>query len=91
MTQNSKSNLLYFYGEECPHCHRMMPLIEQLEKETGLKLEKYEVWHNEENARLMDEYDKNLCGGVPFFYNTANQEWICGETSYEKLKQWAQV
>lgn len=67
----------------------MYPLVEQLEKESSLTVEKYEIWHNEENSRLMDEYDTNLCGGVPFFYNTETKEWICGETSYEKLKSWA--
>lgn len=85
------SNLLFFYGAECEHCRKMEPLVKELEKETGLKVDQYEVWHNEENAKIMDQYDKNLCGGVPFFYNTKSKEWICGETSYEKLKAWAQT
>lgn len=29
----------------------MMPLVEKLEKEAGVKVEKYEVWHDEENAK----------------------------------------
>ncbi len=83
------NNLLEFYGTECSHCIKMHPLVEQLEKETGAKVEKIEVWHNAENAKKMDEYDKNLCGGVPFFFNTKTNKWICGETSYEELKKWA--
>lgn len=83
------NNLLFFYGEECSHCHVMRPLVDRLEKDLGVRVDKYEVWHNEANARKMDEYDKNLCGGVPFFYNTKTEAWICGETSYEKLKDWA--
>lgn len=67
----------------------MDPLIGRLEKETGAKVEKYEVWHNEENAKKLQEHDKGLCGGVPFFYNTDTKKFICGETSYEKLKEWA--
>ncbi len=81
--------LLEFFGAECPHCHRMDPLLERLEKEEGLKVEKYETWHNEENAKKMKEYDTDLCGGVPFFFNTTSQKWICGETKYEALKSWA--
>lgn len=81
--------LLEFYGKECPHCIKMMPLVEKLEKEIGLKVEKYEVWHNEENAKKMEEYDKGLCGGVPFFFNTDTNKYICGEASYEELKHWA--
>ncbi len=84
------NKLLYFYGEECEHCHAMKPLIEKLEKENKFTLEKYEVWHNEENAKKMEGLDKNYCGGVPFFYNTKSNEWICGEASYEKLKTWAE-
>lgn len=43
--------LLEFYGVECPHCVKMKPLIEKLQKETGFKIESYEVWHNAENAK----------------------------------------
>lgn len=81
--------LLEFYGKECPHCVRMMPLVEQLEKELSVKVEKFEVWHNEENANKMMEYDEGFCGGVPFFFNTDSKEWICGGTDYDKLKAWA--
>lgn len=81
--------LIDFYGTECPHCLRMEPLVEKLEKETGVKVEKVEVWHNEENAKKMEGYDKGRCGGVPFFVNTDTDAIICGETSYENLKAWA--
>jgi len=37
-----------FYGKECPHCHKMMPLVEKLEKEgvlfeTLIQSELYEL------------------------------------------------
>ena len=81
--------LLEFHGQECPHCVVMAPLIARLEQETGLKVKQYEVWHNAANAGKMQEYDKGLCGGVPFFFNTESGKYICGEESYENLKQWA--
>ncbi len=81
--------LLEFYGTECPHCKVMHARVEQLEKELGVKVERFEVWHNEENAKKMGEYDKGVCGGVPFFFNTDNQKAICGEAPYEILKEWA--
>lgn len=80
--------LLEFYGLECSHCIKMHPLIERFEKETGIKVEKYETWHNEENARKQEEYDKGTCGGVPFFFNTEISQSICGEAPYEVLKAW---
>jgi len=35
-------------------------------------------------------HDKGHCGGVPFFINTETGKWICGEASYEELKNIAQ-
>lgn len=67
----------------------MHTLVRRLEKELEVKVERYEVWHNDENRKMMAQYDKDLCGGVPFFYNTMTGKWICGETSYDELKAWA--
>ncbi len=81
--------LIDFYGRECPHCHKMEPLVERLEQEAGVKVEKFEVWHDAENAKKMARYDNGRCGGVPFFMNTETGAMICGEVSYEELKAWA--
>ena len=80
--------LIFFYGQGCSHCQVMHPLVEQLEKETGMSVEKLEVWKNPENAAKQKEYDNGICGGVPFFYNTETQRSLCGEVSYEELKNW---
>lgn len=85
-----ESKLLEFYGYACPHCKKMEPLVAELEKELGVAVQKYEVWKDEQNARLMETYDAGLCMGVPFFYNTANKKFICGEADYGALKSWAQ-
>ena len=84
------SHLLEFYGEECPHCVKMHKLVKRLEEEKGVKVESLEVWHNEANEKRLLEIDKDLCGGVPFFYNTKNQKFICGEVDYDELKNWAE-
>ncbi len=67
----------------------MEPLVERLGDELGMRIERIEVWHNEANAKLMREYDKSYCGGVPFFYNKKTGKWICGAADYERLKKWA--
>lgn len=82
--------LLEFYGDTCPHCVAMKPLIAQLEGELKVKVQAFEVWNNEENAKKMDEYDQGFCGGVPFFINTDTKAKLCGSTDYESLKAWAQ-
>jgi len=83
------NHLLEFYGTECPHCIIMHDLVERLEKEEGIKIDSFECWHNEENAKKLEELDKDMCGGVPFFYNTKTKKFICGDASYEILKAWA--
>lgn len=82
-------NLIMFFGTECPHCHEMDPLVARLEKEKKVTVDRLEVWHNAENAKLMKKYDKDFCGGVPFFYNTKTNKWICGAADYKELKNWA--
>jgi thiol-disulfide isomerase/thioredoxin len=82
-------DLLEFYGTECVHCKQMEPLIERLEAETGVRIKRLEVWHNEENARIMREFDNGFCGGVPFFFNKKSGKWLCGAHNYETLKKWA--
>jgi hypothetical protein len=68
----------------------MHKFVEQLEKEESIKIESIEVWHNKENEKRLLKLDRDLCGGVPFFYNTKTKKWICGEADYEELKNWAQ-
>jgi len=81
--------LYEFYGEECPHCAAMEEKVERLEENEDVTVEQLEVWHDEENAAKLEELDDGKCGGVPFFINTETGDWICGETSYDELVEWA--
>ena len=87
--------LILFHARECPHCRKMMPFVDKLEKEEGIALEKLEVWHDEKNADLMRSYKPILapkCGGqlrTPTFFNTETNDVMCGEVPYEILKEWA--
>jgi len=78
----------FFYGEECPHCHTMMPIMDKLISE-GIEISKLETWHNSENATLFETKDKGLCGGVPFCFNDETGKSICGEVSEEETRKWA--
>lgn len=77
-----------FTGTECDHCHEMEPMVAELEKELGLSVQRLEVWHNAENAKYLEEIDQGKCGGIPFFYNTKSQKWICGGAEKEEFKTW---
>ncbi len=86
--------LVMFHGRECPHCRKMMPVVDKMIEETGADIEKMEVWHNEKNADAMRSFRDIIaakCGGqlrVPAFLNTETKEVFCGEVEYEKLKKW---
>lgn len=81
--------LYEFYGDECPHCENMESKVEKVENTEDVEVKQLEVWNNEDNAEKMQELDDGKCGGVPFFYNTESEEWICGETDTETLRNWA--
>ena len=77
-----------FFGTECQHCEKMEALVKKLETEKKLKVERKEVWHDEANMRELEDTDRDMCGGVPFFYNTENKKWLCGEAEYDELLDW---
>ncbi len=86
--------IIFFYGKECPHCHKMQPLVDKL-KEEGIEVEKLEVWRDEKNAKKMRKFTekiKKACGGefgVPAYVDEENNRANCGEMPYEELKKWA--
>lgn len=54
----------FFYGEECPHCHDVMPLVLSLkEKYPDVDFQILEVWHNTENARLFMKVTREAGSG----------------------------
>ena len=84
-----ESHLLEYSGDECGPCKLMKPIVDKLNEE-GLNIQRLEVWHDAENAALMEKYDQGRCGGVPYFYNTKTGKSLCGAQDYETIKAWAQ-
>ncbi|KAJ1629928.1 hypothetical protein T492DRAFT_558701, partial [Pavlovales sp. CCMP2436] len=88
---NTKSHLVCFYGNDCEMCEYMYKEIKKLEKRTGVKIRRFETWSKPENEKLRQICDSKAgCGGVPFFYNKKTRRWICGATTSENLKAWAE-
>jgi len=51
----------FFYGEECPHCHVVMPLVTNLSvKYPGAHIQILEVWHNTANNELYTKVNGQL-------------------------------
>jgi len=82
-----------FYGQDCPYCKQMEPVIAQVEQETGIKFEKIEIWHNQTNAKTFElhatEIKRDCMGalGVPAFYSVKNKKAVCGLQTKEELKK----
>lgn len=71
--KDNKVNVYLFRGEGCPHCKEAESFFSSLDKDEEYskyyKLVKYEVWYNEDNAKLMNDVAKKLnteASGVPF-------------------------
>lgn len=56
----SPVNIYLFYGEECPHCEEEQKYLNEIEQYYDINIVKYEVWHNEENAKLLTEVKNKL-------------------------------
>lgn len=69
-------------------CVSMEPLINKLEKELGITIDKFEAMSNEKNRQLLERYAG--VSMVPFFYNEVTGAKISGEADYDLLKKWAQ-
>jgi len=87
-----QADFVEFYGTECPHCIKMIPIVSQVESETGIKFEKLEVWHNYSNQQIMQIHATEIqrdCGvmGVPAFVSIKNKKAVCGEMNKEELKK----
>ena len=88
--------IIEFYGETCPHCITMKPIVEELEKELGGEFTKLETWNDPKNAEKMAEYSGIIgeaCGGfagVPSFVNTQTNQALCGAQDKEILRQFAE-
>jgi thiol-disulfide isomerase/thioredoxin len=51
----------FFYGEECPHCHAVMPFITNLtQKYPDVEFRILEVWHNSTNAEVYAALNNRL-------------------------------
>lgn len=59
----------FFYGEECPHCHAVMPLVINLSRKyPNVEFHILEIWHNQKNYDLYSRMNtelKNSRNGVP--------------------------
>jgi len=80
-----KTIVYVFYGEGCPKCES---LFDQLDTDTVMKtkfvVRMYEVWNNEDNAKLMEKvakYNNEKYEGKPYII-IGNKTWMGYKSSY---------
>lgn len=54
----------YFWGNGCPHCAVVSEFYDKWEKKDSIKVNKYEVWYDKDNAKIMEDRF-NKCNPVP--------------------------
>ena len=85
--KDGKVNIYFFWGDGCPHCKEEKLFLKSIENEYGnlFNVYEFEVWHNEENEKIMKEFgkamDDNLTG-VP--YTIIGKESIKGFNDSKK-------
>jgi len=68
-----ESQLIFFYGDGCPHCAKVEEYFRQNQVEEKIKFSQKEVYHNKNNADELRQKAKS-CGlpldsiGVPFLW-----------------------
>ena len=68
-TASGTVNIYFFWGDGCPHCAEEEPFLNALvSNNTRANLVSYEVWYNNDNQKILDDFSAALGfepGGVP--------------------------
>jgi len=87
-----KETIYLFYGKECSHCADLHKYLDELfsqEKYKSVKVEEYEVWHNDENDKkrleIADILDVDPIG-VPFLVIGTNVIQGYSDSRSEEIK-----
>lgn len=84
---DKKVNLYLFRGEGCPHCAEAEEWFDSIKGKYGdyFKVVDYEVWNDEDNAKLMEKVAKlrnEDVSGVPYII-IGDKSWNGFDESYE--------
>jgi hypothetical protein len=93
-SKSTSSEIIFFYGNGCPHCALVEKFISDNNVDSKVKLDKKEVFSNQDNANLLAD-KAHSCGlntdniGVPFLWDGPTGKCIVGDTdviNYLKAK-----
>jgi len=80
------SDIIFFYGQECPHCIETEKFLAENKIAEKVKFDSLEIWYNKKNAAILQEkaLECNLKKeeiGVPFLYS--NGQCLIGSPDIE--------
>jgi glutaredoxin len=87
-TMHPTTDIMFFYGRECPHCQEVEKFLTDNRIADKLKYDSGEVWHNQDNADLMLQ-KAQACGiaadqaGVPLVYDQSQNKCYMGTPDAE--------
>ncbi len=66
-------SIYFFYGEGCPHCAAIEPMVKAICTQCDISFKSYEVYHNASNNILLRDFEKRYCipaneSGVPAIF-----------------------
>lgn len=80
--------MYYFYGADCPHCQELNPQLDEIEAaHPNLIIHRYEVYYNDTNYAIFDEFRDRYgikVGGVPVFF--FNDTYLAGDVTKEEIE-----
>lgn len=98
--EEDKINLYLFKGDGCPHCAEEEKWLEHIKEEYKdyINIYKFEVWYNDDNAKMLDEVKKEFNShstSIPFtiigeYYYTGFSDVTASEIE-NKIKEYANL
>jgi glutaredoxin-related protein len=93
---SANAQIIFYYGEECPHCHNVLKYISDNQIDQKLKIESKEVYHNTQNQQELSDLSK-ICPdiadskgniGVPVAFIVKENKCLTGDTPIiDKLEE----
>jgi glutaredoxin-related protein len=83
------SDIILFYGRECPHCQDVDKFLEENQMAEKVEFDRLEVFHNQANGKILTEKAQK-CGienekeiGVPLVYDIQENKCFIGTPEIE--------
>jgi thioredoxin 1 len=86
ITKNTKPMVIKAFATWCPHCAKMKPIFEQLEKELGSKY-MFTEFDVDEAKELTQQFSIQSLPTFVFLKNNKEVSRVIGEMSAEDLKK----